>query len=139
MGPEATSCPSWDSPTAASGTISSFDLSTGNYLVVRQLEMDREPSSVCVSPAALVPSRLWKMPTGITSGIAGIGVESRCGFVDRTGRLHHFWLHLPSTFGEQRVWPMLLFLHGSGGGTLLYRGKKWNNHASAGALFAAAH
>lgn len=71
------------------------------------------------SPVNLVPHRLLDMPLGV-EGVSGCGSEKRCRFVDDMGKIHKFTFYTPPTFSlTGKRWPLLLFLHGSQGGTVI--------------------
>merc|ERR1712000_171134 len=70
--------------------------------------------------------------------------EQTCLFVDSAGKHQKYQLHLPIDFDHvksarhlsgMKPWPLLLYLHGSGGGSFFTHGKK--QIKSVGLQFAA--
>lgn len=114
------------------GRIACFENDTGQY----SLRLPKSPDSsglvesewsgstigarmVPSSPVDLAPHRLLDVPIGI-NGASGCGSEHRCRFVDDNGRVHKFVMYLPPKFDSKGTrWPLLLFLHGSQGGTVI--------------------
>lgn len=120
--------------TKTGGRIADFVVDNGEYnLRVPKcpdgsglVEADWSTSSVMgrtlvsARPAQLVPHRLLDMPFTV-DGIVGAGAEHRCRFVDSSGKIHKFIFYVPPSFKitDKQRWPLLLFLHGSQGGTVV--------------------
>eukprot|EP00931_Biecheleriopsis_adriatica_P115269 TRINITY_DN91081_c0_g1_i1.p1 TRINITY_DN91081_c0_g1~~TRINITY_DN91081_c0_g1_i1.p1 ORF type:complete len:725 (+),score=88.03 TRINITY_DN91081_c0_g1_i1:60-2234(+) len=79
----------------------------------------RGASTLNVRPEHIRPHRLLDMPW-THRGAFGQGVEHSCRFLDDDEKLRKFTFYVPPDFKQAgRRWPLLLFLHGSQGGTLL--------------------
>lgn len=117
-----------------SGTVESFNRGTRRYVVKL-----RDGSMKSVRPDKVrARSRLWEIPTSVSeSDELRWRAEQKCLFIDSQGFHRHYSLHLPAGFeqrvegvesgglaAEPRKWPLLVYLHGKGGGTFFTRSKK---------------
>ena len=128
-----------ESAPSSKGRVASFDRRIEMYVIVKANGGGR---TTCAAPSAIRPHKLLDLPLG-DEGREGAGAEHRCRFADSGGTLRCFRLYLPSAFSMVgRAWPVLLFLHGSAGGTLM--AEKIGNYtrksaSSLGMRFVASH
>jgi len=80
-------------------------------------------------------SRLWDLGKALSAGRKPTHLqwrdEHRCVFIDGSGQHRRFDLHLPLNFElqfshgqEATAWPLLVYMHGAGGGTFFTHSKK---------------
>ena len=125
----------------ATGRITSFNFEKKRYLV--QVEVGTMCREVLVKPTKLVPQlHIFNLNLGMHPSHLEWGSEQKCWFKDRQGQRHNFHIQLPIAFneflqGRKRPFPVVLFLHGSGGGSLFSQSKK--SLKSNGLQFVAQH
>lgn len=78
--------------------------------------------------------RLWNISMNAPDSLQWRGEQS-CLFIDGEGHHRHYFLHLPIGFSQSDKWPLLVYMHGTGGGTLFTHSKK--SVRSEGMQFAA--
>ena len=95
-------------------------------------------SEKSVKGANLKPrSRLWDLGKALSAGRKPTHLQWRdehsCLFIDSLGQHRNFALHLPLGFDiaqtpsdaqEAARWPLLVYMHGAGGGTFFTHSKK---------------
>merc|ERR1712170_240527 len=76
-------------------------------------------------------SGLWDLDVTQSPQFLTWRAERPCLFLDSGGYHRKFWLHLPLNFAEQQLaskkiqaWPMMLYLHGTGGSSFFTHSKK---------------
>jgi len=82
----------------------------------------------------LARCRLWDVNMSAPNSLQWKG-EKSCLFIDAEGHHRNYFLHLPVGFYQRVKWPLLVYLHGTGGGTLFTYSKK--SLKSEGLQFAA--
>jgi len=110
---------------------------TGRYVV-----RIRDGSRLDVKPINLKPRcRLWEISNPSYSRLTW-RKEEKCLFIDSEGSHWYYYLHLPmgfdlTTLPTPKAWPLLVYLHGTGGGSFFTYSKVSLN--TVGLQFAAAN
>lgn len=122
------------------GTVQSTLVTPGEVLRYIVRLADGSPKSL--KGANLKPRcRLWNIGEALASANQKPAElkwrdEHDCIFIDSQGQHRHFFLHLPRGDGSESVkWPLLVYMHGAGGGTFFTHSKK--SIKTAGMLYAA--
>jgi len=93
---------------------------------------DKSVKRVCITKIRPL-CHLWGLDLQQAQTESQLPKEQKCTFVDGDGDHHTFLLHLPTGFLEGsrrakrrvlRPWPLLIYLHGNGGGSFFSYGKK---------------
>ena len=119
------------------GTVEDSEFS-GNPSILRYTVKLGEGSVKSFKAANLKPrSRLWELGSVITVGRRATRLQWRdersITFIDRNSHHRRFWLHLPIGFNPTPLrteqaggrYPLLVFMHGAGGGTLFTNNQKF--------------
>jgi len=123
-------------------TVEKYDPSQSRYHVRL-----RDGSVKSVTGIKVLPrSRCWDLDVGLSSPWLQWRKEQTCLFIDSEGNHRRYSVHLPLNFSQankatkgktQCAWPMILYLHGSGGCSFFTHSKK--TLRSNGLQFAASH
>mmetsp|Transcript_101045 Transcript_101045/g.324544 ORF Transcript_101045/g.324544 Transcript_101045/m.324544 type:complete len:644 (-) Transcript_101045:127-2058(-) len=120
---------------ALNGQVGTIDMVGPPSLCKYHVKLQDGTTKIVKATKLIAKSRLWDLDTTLCPGacLRWRG-EQRCLFVDSTGHTRKYAMHLPLNFsekqkqlsgsGKMRTWPMLLYLHGTGGSSFFGHSKK---------------